>query len=92
MLRTGTRAVLRVEGELDYATRPILSRALDQALVTPPQSVVIEAHDLVFADVAGLAPILELAERMGPGAIQLHGAPRQVMRVLQLLRLDDMLA
>jgi anti-anti-sigma factor len=91
-VRTGERAVLRLEGELDYAARPVLSRALSEVLAHAPRAIDVEARELHFADVAGLHPLIDLAERMGPGAVRLRETRPFIARVLQVLHLDHMLA
>ena len=92
VMRGREQAVLRLEGELDYASVQELSDAVDHVLACNPSVIVVDAADLEFADVAGLRPLIDLAARLGPGTVQIRRAPRQIRRVLQLLDLDDLLA
>ena len=79
-------AVIRLAGELDFASMPLLAEALAGLLTSDgPTSILVEAQQLEFADVAGLRPLLDLAERMQPGSIKIAGARRRVARVFQLL-------
>ena len=84
-------ATVRLAGELDYATTGTLSAALAEVLAAEPAVVVVEAHDLEFADVAGLRPIFELASDASPVSVKVRGARKPIVRLLQLLDLADLL-
>lgn len=84
-------ATLRVTGELDYATKGELEDALAEVLAGKPTLVVLEAHDLEFADVAGLRPLLDLVAGASPVQVKVRGARRQIARLLGLLDHADML-
>jgi anti-anti-sigma factor len=93
VVRRHGRTALRLSGELDIASAPRLARAIAELFDTdPPDSIAIEAEQLEFADVVGLRPLFDLAERLGPGAMQIKGARRPVARVFQLLERTEMLA
>jgi anti-sigma B factor antagonist len=91
--RTGTGAVLRLDGELDIATAPQLAAAVAGVLdaTPPPERVVIDAEQLMFVDASGLSPLLEARRRLGPGGLRLRNVRPPVLRVLRLLDLADAL-
>ena len=84
-------AVLRLAGELDYATAGQLADALREVAAQKPAQLVVDAQDLEFADVAGLKPLLDMCSRMPRGAVQVRGARRPVARLLSVLELSDLL-
>ena len=84
-------ATVRVAGELDYATMGELSAALEEVLADEPATIVVDAHDLEFADVAGLRPIFELAAVGSPVSVKVRGARLPLVRLLRLLDLADLL-
>jgi anti-anti-sigma factor len=86
-------AVVRLDGELDFATAPQVEDALSQILTSdqPPRRIYVDADRLAFADVSGLAPLVKAAQRLPHGELQLRNARRQVVRVIRLLDLADAL-
>ena len=91
VVRRSRPATVRLAGELDYATMGQLSVALTEVLADAPAMVVVEAHDLEFADVAGLRPIFELASDASPVSVKVRGARLPLVRLLRLLDLADLL-
>jgi anti-anti-sigma factor len=76
---------LHLEGELDFATSPLVERALKDA--QDDASVVsIDLRELSFIDGAGLAAIVHAASRGAAieGRLILVGATGQVERLLDL--------
>ncbi|MBV9292324.1 MAG: STAS domain-containing protein [Frankiales bacterium] len=91
VVQTGDTAVLRAEGELDYATAPELERRLSEVLADPrPKRILVDAEGLSFADVSGLDPLIRQAMSLGPGVIRIRNAPRPVARVIRLLDMADL--
>jgi anti-sigma B factor antagonist len=88
--RSGDDVVLHLDGELDCATAPEVAAAIEQ-LFTPPAArrVVVDAERLDFVDVAGLAPLLELARRLPPGGLRLLKPPRAALRLIPQLDLAE---
>jgi anti-sigma B factor antagonist len=85
-------AWVRVTGELDLATAPILAQALSQA-EERAQRVVLDLRELTFMDSSGVHVILEASLRAnaaGRGPVLVRGAAR-VDRVLDLTRASDSL-
>ena len=80
--------VLALAGELDLASYPRLEHAVDRALESGAQLVVVEVEQLEFIDVAGLRSLVR-AERQarGIGKRLVVAAPRPA--VTRLLSLTD---
>ncbi|MER6576196.1 STAS domain-containing protein [Nonomuraea sp. NPDC001023] len=87
---------LRIEGELDYATLPVLTRAL--ASMARGGSFCVDLSGLVFCGVGGLRALVTPAAGMRDGQVLTLRSPSpQVRRLLQLtgwhpkagLRLQD---
>ncbi|MGW2214118.1 STAS domain-containing protein [Nonomuraea sp. NPDC001684] len=89
-------AGLRIEGELDYATLPALTRAL--VSMASGGSLCVDLSGLAFCDVGGLRALVSAAAGMRDGQVLTLCSPSpQVRRLLQLtgwypkagLRLQD---
>lgn len=91
--RVGRRAVLHLDGELDCSTAPQLTATLRDLLhgQDPPDQLLVDAAGLRFADVTGLDPLVRVAQRLGAGKVRLRRPGRQVLRVVEVLRLDTLL-
>lgn len=91
--RSGDAAIVRLDGELDCATAPQVERVFAELLASdrPPRRVYVDADRLAFADVSGLAPLLEAAHRLPHGDLQVRNARRQLIRVIRLLDLAEQL-
>ena len=94
VIRSGSRAVVRLTGELDCASAPELERALGGLIRHDrPAVVVVEAAELSFTDVVGAGLLIDTADRLAPsGQLVVRDAGRQVTRVLTLLEREDLLA
>ena len=85
-------AWVRVTGELDLATAPILAQALSRA-EERAQRVVLDLRELTFMDSSGVHVILEASLRAnaaGRATVLVRG-PAGVDRVLALTRASDSL-
>lgn len=77
-------AVIALSGELDVATAPILSQALDPA-IERGGVVTLDVRELAFMDSSGLRLLLEGARRLeGRGKIVLRSPTRPVGRLLEI--------
>jgi len=90
---TDDTTVIRLDGELDCATAPEVEKVLTEILTSerPPQRIYVDAEQLAFVDVSGLAPLVRAAHRLPEGDLQLRNPRRQVIRVIRLLDLADRL-
>jgi ABC-type transporter Mla MlaB component len=82
---------LRVRGDIDRASRPVLARALAWAIRTGKTDIHLDLSELTFIDAAGLRLIAQTAARLPPPrALVLQHAPASVPGLLALLgwRLD----
>jgi anti-anti-sigma factor len=90
--------VVRLDGDLDITSSPLLQTVVDQALAarrTPLcQRLVIDMSGVVFADASGMSPLLMaravLAKR--GGSVELARCRRAVLRLLRLLDVLDLVA
>ncbi|HEX6918831.1 MAG TPA: STAS domain-containing protein [Actinomycetes bacterium] len=92
----GDAAHVRVDGELDVTSSPLLQTVVDQVLAARriPQCkrLVIDMSGVSFADASGLSPIL-LARallRQRGGSVELRHCRRGVTRLLRVLDLQDL--
>jgi anti-sigma B factor antagonist len=91
--RDPLRANLRLVGELDLASMPILEACLENLLATGSRYVRADLSGLAFLDCAGLGALARahiefLRER---GTLILTGASVRTRRVMALAQLEDVL-
>ncbi|MFB9902955.1 STAS domain-containing protein [Allokutzneria oryzae] len=81
-----TPACLRLTGELDYATAPLLRQELDTLFIAGHGSLVLDLTELGFCDSAGLAAILTGYRgcREAGGRLLLVGVDAQLEKVLRV--------
>jgi anti-anti-sigma factor len=94
----GATVVVRLDGDLDITSSPLLQAVVDQVLAArhrPPCShLVVDMSGVGFADASGISPLL-LARAMlarRDGRVELRHCRRAVLRLVRLLDLQDMLA
>jgi anti-anti-sigma factor len=80
----GGRLVMRLEGELDMASAPLLKGALERAAADTTSMLVLDLNGLRFMDSTGLRTILWAREQMQSGGreIALTVGSSQVQRLL----------
>ncbi len=61
--RNGDRVVLRLGGELDLASVPLLESEVENAMVDHPATIILDLSALEFIDSTGLRTILSLDKR-----------------------------
>jgi len=89
--RSPERAVLCLQGELDLATAPLLSRELESVDLGTTASVVLDLQGLEFMDSTGLRAVLAAQQRLqehGTAFAVTRGSP-QVDRLLAVTRADE---
>jgi anti-sigma B factor antagonist len=81
--------VIRVRGEVDMATSPLLRRALDECIASDPDRVIVEMSEVTFIDATGLRTLNEfdVGIRAGGGELLVSRPSWQVRRVLETARL-----
>lgn len=92
----GSTVQVRLDGELDITSSPLLQAVVDQALharrVPLCERLVVDMSGVGFADASGISPLLLaralLARR--DGVVELRHCRRGVRRLLRVLGLDDM--
>jgi anti-anti-sigma factor len=93
----GATVVVRLDGELDITSSPLLQTVVEQVLAARRQPLcthlVVDMSGVGFADASGISPLLlaraVLARRQGH--IELRHCRRGVLRLVRLLDLQDML-
>jgi stage II sporulation protein AA (anti-sigma F factor antagonist) len=80
----GPTALLRVEGELDAATAPVLDEALRRAAAEGAgERVILDFANLTFVDSAGLSVLVAAHKRLqGEGTELVISAPSAAVRRL----------
>jgi anti-anti-sigma factor len=85
--------ILRVVGELDIATAPILQTKVAEVLSARPARVVLDLSHIRFLGSAGLAALLDAVqrgERLGV-VVCVSAVSRAVRRILQLTGVAELL-
>src|ERR1039458_6171282 len=89
--REGERVVLRLDGELDLASVPLLESELEGATQDDPATIVLDLRGLEFIDSTGLRAILLLdkhSTERGAMLALVRGSP-QVQRLMTMTRVDE---
>ncbi|WP_406053504.1 STAS domain-containing protein [Streptomyces sp. NBC_01077] len=68
----GGTVLLRLEGELDIATAPLLDRAVSSALAAGPDLLCLDLTALAFCDVTGLHALRRLTDQTHAAHTRLH--------------------
>jgi anti-sigma B factor antagonist len=91
VMRGQDRIVLRLTGELDLATVPLLQRALEAVELEPAAMVVLDLRELQFMDSTGLRTILDAHSRSRqPGYdFAVTRGSDQVERLLSITRVSE---
>jgi len=78
-------------GELDAGTAPRVGADLHRLIDAGAASITLDCSDLAFIDSQGLGVLVGVSRRLrdAGGALHLHNAGNQLLRVLRLTRLDQ---
>ena len=83
---------IRLRGELDMLTAPLLTAALAGIRTAGRRHLVVDMTELHFLDRAGLAALLEAAGHgTRPALLSVTGCPPNVRRVLELTGHEDLI-
>jgi stage II sporulation protein AA (anti-sigma F factor antagonist) len=80
---------LRLIGELDLTTTPILADALSSLPSSPEQPLLFDLSELTFLDSTGLNLLIRTAQSHA-GGVQLRSPTPNVRRVLELAGLGQL--
>jgi len=81
--------VVRVSGDIDITNAAALEAAAASAAARRPERLIFDLSGLRFIDSAGIAVLLEAAEKVD--AVQLRNPSAAVRRVVELTGLTDVL-
>lgn len=77
--------IVRVSGELDMASSPLLAEELRRLTGDGEGSLVLDVSGLTFIDSTGLRVLIDAAGRLGSsGRLVLRNPTRQVLDVLEI--------
>ena len=90
----GDSIVLSLRGELDLTSAPVFDRELERLSLGDARRLVIDLSGLDFMDSTGLRALLQVRERATANQheLALRRGPRQVQRVLELTKTDEVFA
>lgn len=85
------RVVLRLRGELDLASAPLLQGAIESAEAAEAMLMVLDLDDLAFIDSTGLRIILAAHERSQERGqmLALTRGSQQVQRLMSITRVGE---
>jgi anti-anti-sigma factor len=85
------RIVLRLLGELDLASAPLLQGAIERAEADAATQIVLDLDDLAFIDSTGLRIILAAHERFQERGqmLALTRGSQQVQRLMSITRVGE---
>ncbi|MFC4859335.1 STAS domain-containing protein [Actinophytocola glycyrrhizae] len=89
----GIAVVLRVAGELDLVTTPVLSEACTKALRSAPPVLVIDLTGVTFLASVGMSAIVAAHEAGGEQTkVRVVGGSRDTLRPIRVTGLDNLLS
>jgi anti-anti-sigma factor len=77
---------LRVSGELDALTAPMLAEALTE--LDLDEEIVLDLEELTFIDSVGVQTLLSFARSLNGTALVIANPSPAIVRVLEILRLE----
>ena len=89
----GSTATITLTGEIDVNVAGELITAVSRALESGPEVVVVDLSGATFLDSAGVGALVMLnnsALGAGVASVRLKPGPPNVMRVLEMVGLDDL--
>ncbi|MFJ5274701.1 STAS domain-containing protein [Streptomyces sp. NPDC088358] len=86
-----TGPVLRVAGELDYATAGALREQVERLALSPGQDLVIDLSALEYCDSTGITALLAARQRAqaADADMTLTAVPANTLRILSIVGLDQ---
>jgi anti-sigma B factor antagonist len=84
--------VLRLTGELDIATAPVLRKAVNELVSPHLRALVLDVEELSFVDVIGLRALEDARQAITAvhGELRLRAVNDWTLRVIQLVGFDDL--
>ena len=88
--RDNDQTTLRIEGELDALSAPVLRPTIDTIVADNPKLVVVDLTSLRMIDSSGVGAIVSLYKRLraAGGSVRLDGLGGQPLAIFRVLKLD----
>ncbi|WP_327726291.1 STAS domain-containing protein [Streptomyces sp. NBC_00487] len=90
----GDIRVVILRGEIDHVVKDVLSEALLSCDSAGPPRTVVNLSDVTFMDSSGINVLVAAHQKVSAaqGWLRIAGAQESVLRVLQLVGLDEVIA
>jgi anti-anti-sigma factor len=88
VIPTAPEAVVRLVGEIDSGTVPLMRAAFDRALRGAADDLLVDLSGTTFMDGAGLNVLLQ-ARRDWGDRLRLYQPPPSLRRILRALEMED---
>jgi anti-sigma B factor antagonist len=88
---SGSRVFLRLKGELDISTAPLLQSTLADVVREPPEEIVLNLADLSYVDSTGLSLFITATKRAHAAGtkLALQDPQESTQRLLEITNLTD---
>ena len=82
--------VVTVMGEIDVCTAPEFKSAVNKAIFSGAQNLIVDLTDVSYMDSSGFGTLLGATKRIKPrgGSVNLVGCSEAIERMLKITRLD----
>jgi anti-anti-sigma factor len=89
----GAATAVRIAGELDMATAPMLAGCVNDLIAANSTRVLVELDELTFCDSAGLTVLIQGDRQCAAhgGWLRVSGSSGHVARVLEISGLEELL-
>ncbi len=93
VVESDTSLILKVEGDLDLATAPLLNEHLERAAGSDATTIVVDLDEVTFIDSSGLHVLVRqfAGSRSNGGRIRLTKGSEQVQQLFRLTGVLDRL-
>ena len=88
--RSEGRCTVRLDGDIDMSTAPVLRKALLEVIETPVERLLIDLGGVGYIDSSGVGTIVELRRRIDRSGsdLVLTGLQERVRSVFEITKLD----
>lgn len=88
--RENSHPIVRVRGEIDFATAPLLQDALQEAIAAGASEIILDFQEVTFFDSEGLKVLLTTYRHLRDkgGSVQVRGCSRFVAKTFEILGVE----